>query len=232
MSPCWSISAQETTGAMSSKLIFSSFPAVILILLSSCSSPPAVEKKSAGPPPPPEKPPETYRVKFETTKGEFTIEARRDWAPRGADHFYGLVRAKFYDGVRFHRVVRGFVVQFGINGDPKAQRLWSGAQIPDDPVRQKNRRGVLSYAKLGPNSRTTQVFINLRDNLDLDKSGFAPFARVIEGMEVVERLYFSYGEVAPRGGGPDPTQIEMQGETYLERQFPRLDSIRRAVIVQ
>ena len=207
-------------------------PPALLVLLLSCGSPPGTEKKSAGPPPPPEKPPETYRVKFETTKGDFVVEARREWAPRGADHFYGLVRAKFYDGVRFHRVVRGFVVQFGINGDPKTQRLWSSAQIPDDPVKQKNRKGYLSFAKLGPNSRTTQVFINLRDNLDLDKSGFAPFAQVVEGMDVVERLYFAYGEVAPRGGGPDPTRIEGQGEAYLERQFPRLDSIRRAGIVQ
>lgn len=202
--------------------------ALLAVLVAGCSVPKPVARQEA---PPAEKPPETYRVKFETTRGNFVVEVRRAWAPRGADHFFELVRAKFYDGVRFHRVVRGFVAQFGINGDPKRQRLWSSLKIADDAATQKNRKGAISFAKLGADSRTTQVFINLADNASLDKAGFAPFGLVAEGMDVVERLYFSYGEVAPRGGGPDPTKFELEGNTYLERAFPRLDSILRAVVV-
>jgi len=196
------------------------------LFLAACSSPTEPAKA------PPEKPPEVYRVNFETTRGAFTIEVHRTWAPRGADHFFELVQAKFYDGVRFHRTVRGFVAQFGINGNPKTQQLWSSLKIPDDPVKEKNRKGTLSYAKLGPNSRSTQVFINLADNLSLDKTGFAPFAQVVEGMDVVEKLYFSYGEVAPRGGGPDPSKIEIEGNAYVERAFPRLDAIVKASVVK
>jgi peptidyl-prolyl cis-trans isomerase A (cyclophilin A) len=203
---------------------------LLLLLLLSCGPKPVEQKKEAAAPP--EKPPELYRVKFETTKGDFTIEVHRDWAPRGSDHFFELVQAKFYDGVRFHRVVRRFVCQFGINGNPKVQQLWGSARIPDDPVKQKNVKGTLSYAKLGPNSRTTQVFINLADNAMLDTTGFAPFAKVIEGMDVVEKLYFAYGEVVPRGSGPDPTQIELQGNVYIERLYPRLDAIRKAFVLK
>jgi len=180
--------------------------------------------------PKPAKPPEVYRVKFETTKGDFVIEVRREWAPRGADQFHELVRNKFYDGSHFFRVVRGFVVQFGINKAPSIQRLWGPMQILDDPVAQKNKKGTVSYAKTGPNTRATQVFINLADNPSLDKTGFAPFGQVVEGMEVVERLWSAYGEVAPRGNGPDPTKIEVEGEPYLERSFPRLDRILRAAL--
>lgn len=207
------------------------FSFLFCVVLAACGPGAQVEQKAEAPKAP-RKPPDQYRVKFETTKGDFIVEVYRDWAPRGADHFFELVEAKFYDGVRFHRVVRGFVCQFGINGNPKTQQLWSTLQIPDDPVKEKNRKGTIAYAMRGPNTRTTQVFINLRDNLDLDKSGFAPFGKVVEGMEVVESLYYSYGEVAPRGGGPDPTQIELQGNQYLDRQFPRLDSIQRAVVIE
>jgi peptidyl-prolyl cis-trans isomerase A (cyclophilin A) len=203
---------------------------LLLLALLSCGPRQVEKKKEAAAPP--EKPPEVYKVKFETTKGDFVVEVYRDWAPRGADHFFELLQAKFYDGVRFHRVVRRFVCQFGINGNPKIQRLWGSAQIPDDPVKQKNVKGTLSYAKLGPNSRTTQVFINLADNAMLDTTGFAPFAKVIEGMDVVEKLYFAYGEVAPRGGGPDPAQIELQGNSYIERTYPRLDAINKASVIK
>ncbi|MBM3812045.1 MAG: peptidylprolyl isomerase [Acidimicrobiia bacterium] len=202
----------------------------MLALLAGCAGEKTVEKKAA--PPPPEKPPENYKVRFETSKGNFTIEVHREWAPHGADHFFELVQAKFYDGVRFHRVVRRFVCQFGINGNPKLQQLWGSAQIPDDPLKEKNRKGTISYAKLGPNSRTTQVFINLADNAMLDSTGFAPFGKVVEGMDVVEKLYFAYGEVAPRGGGPDPTQIELQGNVYLDRTYPRLDAIQTATVLK
>jgi peptidyl-prolyl cis-trans isomerase A (cyclophilin A) len=192
---------------------------------------PAGEKEVKAPPEP-ETPPEVYRVKFETTKGDFIIEVTREWAPRGADHFFDLVQNGFYDGARFFRVVRRFVAQFGINGDPSIQRLWSQMRIRDDPVKQSNKKGFVSFAKLGPQSRTTQVFINLRDNTSLDKDGFAPFGEVVEGMEVIERFWSSYGEVAPRGSGPDPARIEMEGNTYLDQRFPRLDSILRATILK
>jgi peptidyl-prolyl cis-trans isomerase A (cyclophilin A) len=203
----------------------------ILVILAACAAPPPAAKKAEAPKPA-EMPPQVYRVLFETTKGNFTIEVTRAWAPRGADHFFELVQAKFYDGVRFHRVIRGFVAQFGINGSPRKNAIWSTAGIQDDPVKEKNRKGTLTFAKLGPNSRTTQVFINLRDNLDLDKSGFPPFAKVVEGMDVVEKLYYSYGELAPRGSGPEPGRIETQGEAYLEARFPRLDQIVKATVVR
>jgi len=196
-------------------------PAVLLV---ACAPQPPAPKA----PPRPEAPPERYRVKFETSKGDFVIEVHREWAPRGADHFFELVNNRFYDGVRFFRVVRGFVVQFGIHGDPAVQRLWGEAAIRDDPVKQSNRKGFVSFAKLGPNSRTTQVFINLADNTSLDKDGFAPFGQVVEGMEVVERLWSAYGEIPPKGRGPDPARIVREGNAYLEREFPRLDRVVRA----
>lgn len=197
------------------------------LLLAGC----AEQKSEAPAPAAPEKPPEVFQVKFETTKGDFVIEAHREWAPRGADQFYYLVTQKFYDGSYFFRVVRRFVAQFGINGNPKIQALYTNMKIPDDPVKQSNKKGFVTFAKLGPNSRTTQVFINLRDNESLDKDGFAPFGQVVKGFENVERLWSSYGEVAPRGTGPDPTKIELEGNSYIEREFPRLDSIVRTTLI-
>ncbi|MBK5294797.1 MAG: peptidylprolyl isomerase [Acidobacteriia bacterium] len=204
-------------------------PLLLATLLLGCAPDKTAEKKTA-PAPAPVKPPGLYKVKVATSKGDFVIEVHRDWAPQGADHFFELLQTRFYDGVRFHRVVRGFVCQFGINANPKLQQIWGSASIPDDPVKQKNKRGTISYAKLGPNSRTTQIFINLADNALLDSTGFAPIGKVVEGMDVVGKLYFAYGEVAPRGGGPDPTQIELRGNVYLDRSYPRLDSILRATL--
>jgi len=176
--------------------------------------------------------PDVYKVRFETSKGVFVVEVRRDWAPRGADRFYNLLEDGFFDGVRFHRVVRNFIVQFGINPDPSISRLWANLVIPDDPPKEKNKKGTIAFAHRGPVTRTTQVFINLRDNsATLDKTGFVPFGRVIEGMEVVESLYSAYGEVPPRGTGPDPAQAEIQGKKYLDAKFPRLDYIRKASVV-
>ena len=177
-----------------------------------CSPAPApVEKKAAAP----ERPPEAYRVNFDTSRGAFVVEVRREWAPRGADHFYDLVTTRFYDGARFYRVVRNFVAQFGIPADPNAGRLWSQATIPDDPVKLSNAKGTLTYAMRGPGTRTTQVFINLKDNSKaLDKAGFAPFGKVVSGMDVVEGLYSAYGELAPKGGGPDP-QADGERRTRL-----------------
>jgi peptidyl-prolyl cis-trans isomerase A (cyclophilin A) len=181
-----------------------------------------------------EQAPEKFHVKFETTKGDFVMEVVRDWAPRGADRFYELVEDKFYDGSRFFRVRPKFVVQFGINKDPKISELWRQMKMPDDPVKQKNTRGFVSFAKDGPGSRTTQIFINLADNAQrLDGRGFSPFGRVVEGMDVVEKLYASYGEVQSLGGGgPDAQKIEAMGEEYLERTYPRLDKINRAAVVE
>ncbi len=194
-----------------------------------CSEKPAAVKQAA--PALPEKAPDVFRVRLETTKGAIVAEISKQWAPRGAEHFYTLVRARYYDGAPFYRVVRNFVAQFGISFDTAAAQLWSQLRIPDDPVKQKNKKGTLCFAAQGPASRTTQVFINLKDNLELDQSGFAPIGRIVEGMEVAERLYSSYGEIPPRGNGPDPKRIERESKAYLERSFPRLDYINRAVIL-
>lgn len=200
--------------------------AAFALFLVACGQAKKEEPKKA-----PVKPPDQYRVKFDTTKGEFTIEVKREWSPRGADHFFELLQYKFYNGVRFHRTIRGFVAQFGINGNPKVNQIWALARIPDDPVRHKNRRGTITYAKLGPNSRTTQVFLNLRDNPELDSTGFAPFGKVVDGMDVVDKLAYLYGELKPRGHGPDPTKIEIEGNKYLDREYPRLDAIKSATVV-
>jgi peptidyl-prolyl cis-trans isomerase A (cyclophilin A) len=195
-----------------------------------CSPPHQTRKAEAPAAATNERVPDVFQVNLDTSKGPVAIEVRRDWAPRGADHFYALVKTGFYDGNRFFRVVRNFVVQFGISGDPQLNRLWADANLPDDPVKQSNLKGTLTYAHLGPNSRSTQLFINLKDNKELDKQGFAPIGKVISGMDVVERLYSSYGEMAPRGQGPDPSQIELRGNAYLEDHFARLDYINKAVI--
>jgi len=175
--------------------------------------------------------PAKFRARFETTAGDFVIEVQRDWAPQGADRFYNLVKSGYYDGVRFFRVISGFMAQFGIHGDPKMSAAWRGRRIPDDPVRQSNARGMVTFATAGPNTRTTQVFINYRDNGMLDGQGFAPFGRVVEGMEVVDRLYAGYGEGAPGGAGPEQGRIQAEGHAYLARAFPKLDYVKRATLV-
>ncbi len=201
------------------------------LLLCGCSQ--TSETKSAEPAKtsPPAHAPDQYRVNLATSKGPVTVEVTRDWSPRGADHFYELVKAGYYDGDRFYRVVPRFVVQFGINGDPKVSQLWSALRIPDDPVKQKNRKGTVTFATSGPVSRTTQVFINMRDNLVLDRQGFAPFGIVTSGMDVLEHLYGGYGDIPPRGAGPDGVQIERQGNVYLDNHFPRLDFIKKATVL-
>jgi len=177
--------------------------------------------------------PATYQARFETSKGTFTVQVNRAWAPNGADRFYNLVKNGFYDGVRFFRVIEGFMVQFGINGDPKISARWREARIPDDPVRQSNRRGFITYAMAGPNTRTSQVFINFGDNGALDRQGFSPFGQVIGGgMKVVDSLYNGYGEGAPRGRGPDQGRIQMEGNAYLTRDFPRMDFVKKATITK
>jgi peptidyl-prolyl cis-trans isomerase A (cyclophilin A) len=168
--------------------------------------------------------PTQYKVKFDTSKGPFTVEVHRDWAPLGSDRFYELVTTGFYDDARFFRVVPKFVVQFGLSKDPKVSAHWNDMNIPDDTVHESNRRGYLTYAKGGRDSRTTQIFINLGDNVSLDSQGFAPFGRVIDGMEVVDSLYSGYGEA------PQQDLIQSQGNEYLKSQFPQLDYIKTAKI--
>lgn len=177
--------------------------------------------------------PDSFRVAFETTKGTFKVMARRNWAPRGVDRFYYLTRHNYYDGVRFFRVIRRFVAQFGISGDPRISAAWRPLPIPDDSVRHSNKRGTISFASAGPNTRTVQLFINLVDNPRLDnlnRVGFAPIAEVVEGMAVVDSLYSGYGEGAPRGKGPQQDSIATLGNAYLQRSFPLLDAIVRTRI--
>ena len=176
--------------------------------------------------------PAVYWAKFDTTKGEFIIKVTRAWAPYGADRFYNLVKNGFYNGASFFRVLPGFVVQFGISPNPSISRVWHSVTIPDDPVRESNGAGTVTFATAGPDTRTTQVFINLADNKNLDSQGFAPFGIVSEGMSVVENLYSGYGEGAPMGNGPDQQLIESEGEPYLAQNFPKLDHIKSAVILQ
>lgn len=178
------------------------------------------------------KAPETFRVKFDTTKGDVIIEVNRSWAPLGADRFHEAVKAGFYNNVAFFRVLEGFVAQFGINGDPKVQAKWRTKTIKDDPVKKSNKRGTITFATSGRDSRTTQLFINLADNGRLDELGFSPFARVVKGMDVVGKLYNGYGEGPPTGTGPSQARIQKNGNEYLKKLFPKLDYIKTATIVK
>jgi peptidyl-prolyl cis-trans isomerase A (cyclophilin A) len=175
--------------------------------------------------------PPIFRVRFETSRGAFVVEAHRAWAPRGADRFYQLVQSQFFDNCRFFRVMESFMVQFGAHGDPAVSAAWEALMIPDDSVAQSNTRGRLTFAMGGPNTRTTQVFINLIDNRQLDGMGFAPLGEVISGMAVVDSLYNKYGDSPPGGFGPSQERIAKEGNAYLEREFPRLDFVRTARLV-
>jgi peptidyl-prolyl cis-trans isomerase A (cyclophilin A) len=170
--------------------------------------------------------PDSFRVHFATSVGDFEIEVVRAWAPRGADRFYNLVKHSWYDGDRFFRAIPGFVVQFGLNGDPEIGKWWRNARIVDDSVAHSNTRGTITYAKADRNTRTTQVFINLRDNKQLDGQGFSPFGQVVSGMDVVDKITTQYDDK------PDQGLIQMQGNTYLEQNFPKMDYIKTATIVQ
>ena len=176
-----------------------------------------------------EKAPDKYEVRFKTTRGDFTVQVTRSWSPLGADRFYNLVKGHFYDNTAFFRVVSGFVVQFGIAEKAAVSAAWKHTEIADDPVTQSNKRGYLTFATAGPNTRTTQIFINLKDNPRLDGMGFSPFG-VVEGtgMNVVEMMYEGYGDNA----GPDQDQIERQGDPYLKKGWPKLDYIKSATVVQ
>ena len=175
--------------------------------------------------------PDVFRARFETSKGDFVVEVTRAWSPAGADRFYNLVSHGYLDGVRFFRVIEGFMAQFGINGDPALAALLREDNILDDPVVESNTRGKMTFAKTGqPNSRSTQIFINLVPNTNLDALGFSPFGEIVEGMEVVDQLYSGYGEGAPGGTGPNQGRIQAEGNAYLNAEFPNLDYVERASI--
>jgi peptidyl-prolyl cis-trans isomerase A (cyclophilin A) len=176
--------------------------------------------------------PESFRVKFVTTKGDFTVEVTRAWAPRGADRFYRLVTDGYFKDIRFFRVLPGFMAQFGMSGDPALNAKMDSLQLPDDPVTQSNKRGMVTFATAGPNTRSSQFFINYRDNASLDLQGFSPFGSVVNGMKVVDALYGGYGEGAPNGAGPSQDSIRIKGNEYLRRAFPKLDYIKSATIVK
>jgi peptidyl-prolyl cis-trans isomerase A (cyclophilin A) len=177
--------------------------------------------------------PEVFFADFTTTKGHFVVEAHRSWAPNGADRFYNLVRIGLYDDTRFFRAIPDFMVQFGIPGDPPVAAKWRDASIRDDPVTQSNLRGFVSFAQTGrPDSRTTQVFVCYANHPRLDASGFAPFAKIARGMDVVDALYKGYGEGAPSGGGPSQDRIQSEGNAYLDQDFPKLDRILSTRIVE
>jgi cyclophilin family peptidyl-prolyl cis-trans isomerase len=177
--------------------------------------------------------PDTFRARFETTKGSFVLEVFRSWAPIGADRFYNLIRSGFYDDSRFSRVVDGWIVQWGIPSDPQVGAVWRKQGMPDDSVRQSNVRGTFAFAMTGPGERTTQVYISLRDNSRQDAQGFAPFGRVVQGMDVIEKLHSGYGEGSGGGmrAGKQGPLFE-GGNAYIDQNYPLLDKLIRARIVE
>lgn len=172
-----------------------------------------------------DKAPDTFKVKFDTTKGSFTVEVTRSMSPNGADRFYNLVKSGFFKDTAFFRVVPGFMVQFGIHGDPKISAAWRDANIQDDPVKGSNTRGTITFATAGPNTRTSQLFINYGNNTFLDGQGFSPFGKVTEGMDVVDKINSESGE------RPNQGAIQMQGNEYLKKSFPNLDYIKSAALL-
>lgn len=201
----------------------------VIALALGCSREPS---NGAAATPPPVAAPDSFEVTFATTQGDVVVRVRREWAPRGADRLYALVQDRFYDDTRFFRVLDGFMAQFGASGDPATAARWRDAMIPDDPVVQSNRRGMLSFASAGPNTRTTQLFINTADNARLDGMGFSPVGEVVNGMAAVDSLHSGYGEGAPYGQGPDQERIAREGNAYLDRSYPLLDRVRQARITK
>jgi len=199
---------------------------VLSIMFTSCSS--TEKATTGGGPVDPSKwtkqSPASYKARFETTAGPFTVEVQREWSPLGADRFYNLVQSGYFNGARFFRVVPGFVVQFGLNADPGITAAWKSLNLQDDPVRRSNGRGFLSFATSGPSTRTTQLFINLGDNVRLDQMGFSPFGLVTEGMEAVDKITAEYAE------SPQQPEIEQKGEAYLQQNFPKLDKVTKASV--
>lgn len=213
---------------------------ICFILTAGCAVVAAAEDEAAADPNPAlldpslatETAPETYRVKMETTAGDFVIEVHREWAPRGADRFYNLVKIGYFTDVAFFRVLAGFMAQAGFHGNPAVSRAWLNSRIKADPVLKSNTQGMVTFAMGGhPDTRSAQFFINYGDNSYLDESGFAPFGKVIEGMESVNALYSGYGEGQPNGQGPNQGKVHNGGNAYLESEFPELDYIKKASII-
>jgi peptidyl-prolyl cis-trans isomerase A (cyclophilin A) len=177
------------------------------------------------------KAPDTFKAQFNTTKGKVVIEVTRSLSPNGADRFYNLVKSGYFADIAFFRVIPGFMCQFGIHGDPAVSAKWRDANISDDPVKGSNTRGTITFATAGPGTRTTQLFINFGDNVNLDGMGFSPFGKVVEGMDIVDKINGEYGEGAPGGNGPNQGRVQMEGNAYLKKDFPNLDYIKSASIV-
>jgi peptidyl-prolyl cis-trans isomerase A (cyclophilin A) len=176
--------------------------------------------------------PDSFRVRFETTQGDIELAVYREWSPAGVDRLYNLVRAGYFEDIAFYRVLPGFVAQFGMHPVPAVNEAWLDSPLPDEPVLQRNERGTLTYAKAGPNTRTTQFFINYRDNSEvLDAQGFTPIGRVVEGMDRLLLIYGDYGDFPPLGNAPDMTCMMRGGNAYLERSYERLDYIRSATLI-
>lgn len=176
--------------------------------------------------------PDVFRVKFQTSQGDFVVEATKAWAPRGVDRFHELVQIRYFDEGRFFRVIPGFIAQFGVNKDYDVHDKWRKFFIVDDPPKEKNVRGTLAFAQSGPNTRATEIFINLGDNAKLDAEGFVPFAKVVEGMDVADKFYAGYGELRPEGKEIDPGRLEEGTNAYLIPHFPKMDYIKRAVFLK
>jgi len=218
------------------RIHFATTAAIVLLAACDKPAPPPADTATPAPTPPAAAPaavdpaPATFRVRIETSRGPIVVEATREWAPNGVDRFYHLVEAGYYDDVRFFRVVPGFVVQFGMHGDPATNAKWTADQLMDDPVKQSNTRGTVTFAKSSmPNSRTTQLFINLGDNSgSLDGQQFAPIGKVVEGMSVVDALYSGYGDNPTGKQG----EIAAEGNAFLKRTYPKLDYIRTAKVVK
>lgn len=210
----------------------SRLPVLVLLTAALCGACARAGSAPAGAPAPAAAPADSFLVRFTTTKGEIDAVFRTHWAPRGAARVREAVDIGYYDGARFFRALRGFVVQWGIAADSMRSATWSVRRIDDDPVTQSNRRGTISFAAGGANTRTVQLFVNLRDNARLDAMGFSPVGEVVRGMEVVDALHTGYGEAAPAGRGPAQRRISNEGEAYLAKEFPLLDQIRTARVVR
>jgi peptidyl-prolyl cis-trans isomerase A (cyclophilin A) len=183
-------------------------------------------------PPQDAKAPAEFKVRLDTTKGDIVLKITRDWAPKGADRFHALVKAGYYDDCRFYRVLPKYIAQFGISGTPATAAKWKELPIDDDPVKQKNTRGRLTFARGGPNTRTTNLFINLKDSTSLDGDGFAPIGEVVEGMDIADQLFSGYGDGAPKGKGPSQKKIYEQGNAWLQKDYKDLDYIKTAKVLE
>jgi len=194
--------------------------ALLAVLAGGCRKPPAKVVV-----------PDVFHVKFETSQGDFVVEANRAWAPHGVDRFHELLRMRYFDQNRFFRVLPGFIAQFGVHRDFNVHATWRNLYIVDDPPKEKNVRGTLAFARSGPNTRATEIFINLADNAALDDQGFVPFGKVIQGLDVVDKFYSGYGEMRPEGKWIDRARVEEETNEYLVQRFPKLDYIKQAQLL-